>query len=314
MNEVVQIIGTVSRQNFDLWQQGKAVLEKGGLKTPDGKFIELIRPVIGDVRENSQKLDQLKNMVGSKSNILEALPAVNVALSLANIGISLWGFQKTFKMLDEISRKLKIIEERLIRIEAKLDDAYVLDYKDIIRSIEFYYNEVSNEHLSFENTYTDIQITIEHGIGKLEDLCKKLKKGEMDENQALLMIVYLVEALTHMIKQYSTCYYYTFNRFPVHLDNWLDIIEAASGNDMKQYIQMYLNINHPKMMPEDRASSCKLILESIHEAVKTIKNNRSLCKQLPKADYIRLPHILEENMKLPEKVSVNGENVCIQIA
>ena len=49
-------------------------------------------------------------------------------------------------MFDVISDKLHVVESSIKTEISKLDDEYIRGYKNIVRKIEFYYNEVNKEH------------------------------------------------------------------------------------------------------------------------------------------------------------------------
>lgn len=284
----------ISPEGWKSVKAGNAYPAKGGIKSLDGKFLELYKPNVNNL--NSIDTNNLLEKISSNQNLIQQLSFLNVALTAANIGICAIGFAKTLKMLQEVSQKLDRIEEKIDRIEAKLDAQYKCDYENLIRDIKIEYGALSeNTYDSFKNEAPRITKLIEKGFVKLKDLCDKFNNGILDGNLVAEMIFHLLLALTMLVQLFTTQCYYEYNKIPqfLNLDEWLSIIKVILNNDFKRSFKNYIDLNHANIPIEDRITAYNFVHSTVTDIINKIELNTCLLTQMPKSDYYRLPEILQ---------------------
>lgn len=276
----VKLIYTISTKTYELVQAGQAMLSSGGVRTLEGKLLELAKPaavaadsfsamnplgifnlgssIIGNIQmgfvQNSvnnanrtlamtiQKLDMLHNVVTTVS----ALSWLNCAIGMLNCGVSIAGFKMTLDKLDDVKRQIEFISDKI-------------DY-EVAQSIKRRFNEfrlyINSDLDALERgALTDAEKTrisehIDKMIAFLMDVIDRFEKHKINGELACNVIFNLVIAFSQVVREYSAQYYYEYGKMPANYNEWIALINRIQSASYKERLKEYLILDTDTRMEE----------------------------------------------------------------
>lgn len=343
MSGRVQFAYTISKKGYELIKQGKAFLQSGGIRTAEGKLVELAVPgvqsigstgipsfsipgtvfsgvgmvssIIGNVQnvyiqkgvnEANRKLDEVirtQAHMVGQLNVITGLQIVNLAAGLINIGISLKYLPKIEQQVNETNA---LVKELSNHIEKQEKYEYIEKYnKYSFYMIDFLENLECNASNININGFSDIEAF-------LIDIITKFNNHDIDGTIGCNIIFGLVPAYVQAVKIYSANWYYKNSEHDGKLPNiykrCLKILESLNSDTFRETMKRHLLINYPEIHIEDMYKGFHSINTSIENSINNFLFEPEIWKALPQKDYENLDQIIMDKIKSDDSVIEYNDN------
>ena len=344
MSGRVQFAYTISKEACELIKQGKAFLQSGGVRTAEGKFVELAVPgvqsigstgipsfsipgtvfsgvgmvssIVGNVQnvyiqkgvnEANRKLNEVirtQAHMVGQLNVLTGLQIVNLAASLINVGVSLKYLPKIEQQVNETKELLESLSEHIEKQELY---KYIQDY-------DRYSSYMSNflETLKHDASSVDAKDLIDVAA-YLKDIIRKFNNHDIDGTVGCDIIFGLLSAYVQAVKIYSSGYYYRYKELPKVYDDCLNILKSLDSDTFREFMKKHLLIDYPETHIEDMYKGFHSINASIENSINNFLFEPKIWEALPQKEYENLDEIITNKIKSRDYIECDDKKVLIPI-
>ena len=291
-------------------QAGKAFLGPGGVRLPNGQFVELYK-LLGPSLSNTNMMisainpvsfatdaagliSQSANMVlsyqnGKKLNTiintlskLQGITWATTALGAANMALTAMSFAVINSKLDGISNQITYAiadlkrEMKAIQLEEK--SVEILTLIGNLKSASHY--------LSINSLGRQDEMQIEGYLNGARQLIVWLKdrfeKAEPKESGTLFSLLFdLTSFYSAVLKEYSTQYFYLEDCFPGNYSVWLEAFSYADSKDVHSSLKRTIWLANPIETTEKLEAAYDFTLNTVHLQLQDLNDAKEIIPQVP---------------------------------
>lgn len=300
----------VSEKTMRMLQAGKAFLGPGGVRLPNGQFVELYK-LLGPSLSNTNMMisainpvsfatdaagliSQSANMVlsyqnGKKLNTiintlskLQGITWATTALGAANMALTAMSFAVINSKLDGISNQITYAiadlkrEMKAIQLEEK--SVEILTLIGNLKSASHY--------LSINSLGRQDEMQIEGYLNGARQLIVWLKdrfeKAEPKESGTLFSLLFdLTSFYSAVLKEYSTQYFYLEDCFPGNYSVWLEAFSYADSKDVHSSLKRTIWLANPIETTEKLEAAYDFTLNTVHLQLQDLNDAKEIIPQVP---------------------------------
>lgn len=344
MSGRVQFAYTISKEACELIKQGKAFLQSGGVRTADGKLVELAVPgvqsvgktgvpsfsipgtafsgvgmvssIVGNVQnayiqkgvnEANRKLNEVirtQAHMVSQLNVLTGLQVVNLAAGLINVGVSIRYLPKIEQQVSETKVLLEKLSEHIEKQELY---KYIQDCKRYSSYMSSFLKALKhNDSSANAKDLTDVAVY-------LDDIIRKFNNHDIDGTVGCDIIFGLLPIYVQAVKIYSSGYYYKYKELPPVYDECLEVLKSLNSDTFCEAMKKHLLINYPEIHIEDMYKGFHTINTSIENSIDNFLFEPKIWEALPQKEYESLDEIVTNKIKLRDLIIEGNDKVLIPI-
>ena len=301
----------VSEKTMRMLQSGKAFLGPGGVRLPNGQFVELykllgpgmsntgmminaINPVsfatdaLGLVSQsanivlsyqNGKKLNTIVNTLSKLQGIAWATTAVGVA----NMALTAMSFAVINSKLDGISNQITSAVADLKR-EMK---AIQLENKSIEIMTLISNLQSASHYMSINSLVRQDEMQIEGYLNGARQLIVWLKDrfeiAEPKDCGTLFSLLFdLTSVYSAVLKEYCTQYFYLEDCFPGNFTVWLEAFRFADSKDVHSNLKRTLWLANPIETTEKLEAAYDFTLNTVHLQLQDLNDTKEIIPQVPR--------------------------------
>lgn len=236
-----------------------------------GKDVKEVLDLTKDIAANVDKIAQ-------GMSVVQSLSVLNVALSAANMGVSIAGFTMMNKKLDALHQEIHKIYEIVTDLkDIKINEIVNEGYEIIDKTKGLY------QHI----IYNDAEIKeYEYILGKYRSYIRNLRGhvvgGQIDFERGYGIIMGLLPPYVDILKKYIVVVYYAKGQFPQYeYDTHISVIESLANQEFleKFFDFAYLDHDISKIDSETAEGIHFFLVGNFYTA---IEDTRELIFALPK--------------------------------
>ncbi len=253
------------------------------------------------LNEANFKLDNVLDQLRSISNSMNAINTINVlswanmALGLANCGISLVGFKMTLDKLGGISAKLGSFIDRYKQDQLmELTKEYEENRQNLIEDID-YLTRMESKLDTILVEFKSIEMIVREHIIKartfLENkLIPKFSARQIDGRLGCEMIFTLTELYARVLNEFNALSYYVNNQLPRLSTEWAQTIKSLLSPEFKGALQLnlFLDPAFVTVSPDLKYDAIKVCREGIRESSIRLEKCMEMLPKLTLNDYLSL--------------------------
>lgn len=347
--ERVKLVYTITKEAFSLIQQGKAELQSGGVRNPDGSLLELAVPgkqtiengvskialpggvfsginmvsslannvqsayIQKGVNQANRKLDELLKMqtaVMKELHMIAGLQIANLALGFVNLAVSIKNFSDIKKKLNEVKGILDSLSEHMQKKE--IYDC-VEEYE---KKSSFMINCIENMTYIARSGSSDM-ITYSNTLSEVEAFLKKIirqfNNRDIDSELGCAIIMGLVPCYVQAVKIYSAEYYYAEGKTPDLYKKCMDVLDSINSETFRETMKRYLLISRPELSMNDTYKSFTGIMTSIKSSINNFQFESQIWEVLPQKDYQNLDHLIQDHIMNNKDIEFDEERAFITV-
>ncbi|MCQ4775113.1 hypothetical protein NE634_15510 [Lacrimispora saccharolytica] len=348
--ERVKLVYTITKEAFNLIQQGKAELQSGGVRKPDGSLLELAVPgkqtiengvskitlpdgafsginmvsslannvqsayIQKGVNQANRKLDDLLRMQTSVMNELHmigGLQIANLALGFVNLAVSIKNFSDIKKQLNEVKGVLDSLSEHMQKKEIyDCVEEYEKKYSFMINCIENM-TYIARSDSSDKITYSN---TLSEVGAFLKKIICQFNNRDIDSELGCAIIMGLVPCYVQAVKIYSAEHYYAEGKTPEPYKQCMDVLDSINSDTFRDTMKRYLLTSRPELSMNDTYKSFSGIMTSIKSSINNFQFEKEIWEALPQKDYQNLDNIIQNNILNNKSIEFDEERVFITVS
>lgn len=345
MSGNVKLAYTISKNAAQLVRSGAAVLESGGVRSLDGRIVELARPAainlatktVGSpismvsslannvqsgfiqygVNQANKKLDisleKMSQIEKAVNGLLAsaALGWVNMALGVANCGISIAGFYMTMNKLQGISQQIQSLHSL---VEANIKKDNIIKCRKFINTISSNMNHMLQSDFRMDQTTS---MFIENHLGEVEAyLAVNIQNDpsiEIDGMTRSNLIYPLAVLYAQEIKLYFARYFYEKGKFPMQYTTWIsNTINEIDRDQFKKSFKQALIMECPDASTQQKIIAYSGAVCAIQEQRGLLEYEKQMVPLLTENEYLNLDTYLTRQLN-NGRIKTTKDKVCIEI-
>lgn len=339
-----KIIYAISKNAYEMVKEGKANISSGGVRTIDGKLVELAIPTSYTIKNNIPQLnmceslfapitmvsslfnnvqsfliqkgvDQANKKLDQFSEEIEKISAVqNSLMELGKFNLSI-----TIQKFKEIHQRLN---DGVIKIDKILDVINGQDINDIQEKFSRYCSNLKgdiellaySEHIEIHST--NIEDHLSNVKAFLEKIIKEMECEELSLNVGMPIIFKLIPGMIEVTKYFSAECYYQHGYIPSKLDECKKILEKLSDDKFKSVLKKYLFMEFLENSTEQRYMLNSYVTGIIKWHIANLDCTKYLIQNHTKNEYInitdKIEKMIENNIRYENNfITLNNEYIGI---
>ena len=263
-------------------------------------------------------ISQLNSISGALMQIqtVTALSWVGTTFSMANLGVSIAGYQMTKKKMDEIQKLLKEFYDRYQKDRAEDEqEKFEKCWLDMKASAGNLYM-MKEEGSVTKDEFHDYEYMIQSNIAESLAFVRKI----MQDPEKMRMTLPLSIMLTKVINDFCCGFYYAYGKQHVMLETWSSFLSELNTAEFKRAVKDHLvfNPDYAGILPSVKQHAYMTILEGIREPMERFTACRNLIETMSFDDYVHMDDILNQQLylfmqaQLPAGNQLNFDEVITQ--
>ena len=224
---------------------------------------------------------------------------------MANCAISVAGFYITLEKLNEVSRKIDMLADKIEHQKRKEDierfDKFLLNINSDIAALQ------NNE---FKSNETNIEDHLAEMSSFLKRVIKEFENKEIDGQLGCWLIFNLAIAFAQELKEYSAQFYYEKGTFPPNYDSYLQVLERINSDSFKDSLKRFLIFECMQIPMKERYVVYSGATYGVEYQLGNLEYNKQLVQQIEKKDYMNFDNYLLNQIKTGSCFEVE-DKVCI---
>lgn len=345
--ERVKLVYTITKEAFNLIQKGKAELQSGGVRNPDGSLLELAVPgkqtiengvskitlpggafsginmvsslannvqsayIQKGVNQANRKLDNLLKMQTSVLNelhMIAGLQIANLALGFVNLAVSVKNFSEIKLQLNEVK---EILTDLSVHIQKK-------EYYEYVERYERYSSYTINSiecirHASSMPELMTVPNTLSEIEAFLKDVIRSFNNRDIDSELGCTIILGLVPCYVQAVKMYSARYFYSYNEVPDIYTKCIEVLNSINSETFREMMKKHLLVSQPALPMPDVYKGFSGIMTSIKSGINNLQFEKEIWEVLPQKDYRNLDYIIQDHIMNNKGIEFDEERVFITV-
>ncbi len=253
------------------------------------------------LNEANYKLDNVLDQLHSIANSMNAINTINVlswanmALGLANCGISLIGFKMTFERLGGLSSQLGSFIDRYKQDQLmELTEEYERIRQTLIEDIDDL-TRIESKRDTILVEFKSIEIHIRGHIVSANAFLKnklipKFNARQIDGRLGCEMIFTLSELYARVLNEFHALSYYVNNQLPRLSGEWMQIIKFLLSSEFTGALKLnlFLDPAFVTVAPDLKYDAIRISREGIRESSLRLEKCVEMLPKLTLDDYLSL--------------------------
>lgn len=269
------------------------------------KEVKKLGKDVKEVLELTKNMSANIDKIAQGMSVVQSLSILNVALSAANIGVSVAGFTIMSKKLDAVGSELYKIHEIVSELKDMRIKEIINEGHELVDQTKGFYQRIDFKEASSKD--------YEYILGKYRSYVRNLRDmilcGHIDFQQGYSIIMGLLPAYIELLKKYVIEVFYAKRIFPqIEYDTHIKVIYSLAD---KEFLDMLFDFAYieKQVSKLDSETAQGIHLLTVGNAYADAEDTRNLVLALPeKKNYMALERAIAEESKrrllaaFPEKI------------
>lgn len=233
---------------------GEANIGPGGVRRPDGTFLEQAKPLSFSIKElkemvsNARELQATNARITTLSNELclsqQGIQKLEEVVWMNNFAvnqmylITVEGFTRMMLSIERVSEQLN---EHILYVKKRDADEKIEKMQRLLGNLKSYYVKMFTPKFDITNSQLDNDLNDTDAF--ITTLFNTVMQGGSDSYFSFQILITLIGFFANVVRMYTTLFYYENGMFPGNNKKWLNTIKMITCEpNFWNKIQYYINL------------------------------------------------------------------------